>query len=34
MAYDIRDPFITPTLVDEYAGAEENHWGNHATSGV
>ena len=34
MAYDMRDPFITPTLVDEYSVAVEDNWGNHAMTGV
>ena len=28
------DPFITPTLVDEYVGAVEDRWGNCAETGV
>ena len=34
MAYDMRDPFIILTLVDEYAFSVEYHWGNCASSGV
>ena len=26
MAYEMRDTFIIPTLVDEYSGAVEDHW--------
>ena len=33
MAYDMRDPFIIPTLVDEYDGAVQDFWGNHAETG-
>ena len=29
MAYNMRDPFIISTLVDEYSGAVEYSWGNH-----
>ena len=28
MTYNMRDPFIIPTLVDEYAGAVDDCWGN------
>ena len=34
MAYDMRDPFIIPTLLDEYDGTVEDICGNHATTGV
>ena len=34
MAYDMRDPFIIPTLLYDYSGAVEDHWGNRATTGV
>ena len=34
MAYDMRYPFIITTLVDEYAGAVEDCWGNRAETGV
>ena len=34
MAYDMRDPFIIPTLVDEYAGAAEDLWGDCEATGV
>ena len=30
----MRDPFIIPTLVDEYTGAVEDYWENRATTGV
>ena len=30
----MRDPFIISTLVDEYAGAVEDHWGNRAAKGI
>ena len=28
MAYDMRDPFIIPALLDEYNGAVKDRWGN------
>ena len=34
MAYDMIDPFIIPTLVDEYAGAVKDRWGNRVETGV
>ena len=34
MAYDTRYPFVTPTLVYEYAGSVKDHWGSHAETGV
>ena len=33
MAYNMRNPFIIPTVVDEYAGAVEDSWWKHATTG-
>ena len=34
MAYSIRDPFIIPTLVDNYASTVKDFWENHVTTGV
>ena len=34
MAYDMRDSFVMPTLVDEYAGAVKDRWGDCAATGV
>ena len=34
MAYDIRDLFIIPVMVDEYYGAVEGRWGGSAATGV
>ena len=34
MAHDMRNPFIISTMVDEYASAAKDHWGNRATEGV
>ena len=34
MAYDMRYPFIIPTLVDEYAVVVEDRWGNHTETGA
>ena len=34
MAYDMRDPFIIPALVDEYAGAVKDFWGERVATGV
>ena len=34
MAYDMRDPFIIPTVVDDYVSAVEDCWGDRATTGV
>ena len=34
MAYGMRDPFIIPTLVDDYAGTVEDCWGGRAIIGV
>ena len=34
MAYDTRDPFVIPTLVDEFDGAAKDCWGNRAATGV
>ena len=34
MAYYMRDPFIIPTLVYEYASAVEYRWGNRAVMGI
>ena len=33
MAYDTKDPFIIPTLVDEYASEVEDSWVNHVVTG-
>ena len=33
MVYEIRYPFIIPTLVDRYVGAVEDHWGNRVATG-
>ena len=34
MAYDMKDPFIVPMVVDDYAGAVNDCWGNHAGTGI
>ena len=34
MAYDIRDPFIIPTLVEEHVGAVKDIWGGHESMGL
>ena len=34
MAYDTKDPFIIPTLLDEFTVAVEEHWVNCVTKGV
>ena len=34
MAFDMRDPFIISTLVDEHAGAAEDRWGDCEATGV
>ena len=34
MAYNMRGTFIIPTLVDEYAGAIDDRWGERVTTGV
>ena len=34
MAYNMRDPFVIPTLVDKYVGTVEDFWGDCATAGI
>ena len=34
MAYDMIDPFIIPTLVDDYVVAVEDSWGIRGAMGV
>ena len=34
MAYNMRDPFVIPTLVDKYVGTVKDSWGDCATAGI